>query len=160
MPPSSTRRSILSAGPAPPCSGACYRGSELETAYRRLAAADALILGSPVYFGTVSAQLKAFWDKTRKLRSELALLNTVGAALAVGAARFGGQETTLKALFDMMLVQGMLIVGDGHRSGDAGHQGACAHQPAAEDQNAARRVSLLAQRVVEVARATSGLRQK
>lgn len=143
---------------ASPCPGTCYRGSELETAYGRLAEADGIILGSPVYFGTVSAQLKAFWDKTRKLRSDQALLNTVGAAVTTGAARFGGQETTLKAMFDMMLVQGMIIVGDGHRSGDAGHQGACARQPAVEDENAAGRVLLLARRVVEVARATTGLR--
>jgi len=141
-----------------PCKGTCYRGSELESAYSRLAEADGIILGSPVYFGTVSAQLKAFWDKTRKLRGDQALLNTVGAAVTTGAARFGGQETTLKAIFDMMLVQGMIIVGDGHSSGDAGHQGACACQPASEDENAAKRVLLLARRVVEVARATANLR--
>lgn len=145
---------------ASPCPGTCYHGSELERAYGQLAEADGIIFGSPVYFGTVSAQLKAFWDKTRKLRSDQALINTVGAAVTVGAARFGGQETTLKALFDMMLVQGMIIIGDGHRSGDAGHQGGCAQQPAVEDENAAKRVLLLARRMVEVARATTELRLK
>ena len=43
-----------------PCSGACYRGTALEQAFQKLAQADALIIGSPVYFGTVSAQLKGF----------------------------------------------------------------------------------------------------
>lgn len=145
---------------ASPCPASCYRDSALEAAYRRLAEADAVIAGSPVYFGTVSAQLKGFWDKSRKLRAEKALLNTVGAAVTVGGARFGGQETTLKALFDMMLIQGMILVGDGHHSADCGHQGACAQNPAAEDQNAAARVKILARRVVEVARATSGLRRR
>jgi len=45
----------------------------LEEAYEILKKADAIVMGSPVYFGSVSAQLKAFFDKTRKLRSEKAL---------------------------------------------------------------------------------------
>ncbi len=141
-----------------PCSGACYRGSALEEAFRRLAHADAVIIGSPVYFGTVSAQLKGFWDKSRKLRSAQSLLNTVGAAVTTGGARFGGQETALKTLHDMMLVQGMILVGDGHASADAGHQGCCAGAPASADENALRRIELLARRVVEVARSTAALR--
>jgi len=66
-------------------------------AFQKLAQADALIIGSPVYFGTVSAQLKGFWDKSRKLRTALALLNTVGAAVTTGGARFGGQEDYLES---------------------------------------------------------------
>lgn len=145
---------------ASPCPGSCYGGSELEDVYRRMARADGLIIGSPVYFGTVSGQLKCFWDKTRKLRSELALLNTVGAAITCGAARFGGQETTLKALYDMMLVQGMILVGDGHSSADAGHHGACAQQRSQDDENARKRTVILARRLFEVARATAPLRSK
>lgn len=141
-----------------PCTGACYRGNELEAVYKLLARADAIISGSPVYFGTVSAQLKGFWDKSRKLRSTRALLNTVGAAVTSGGARFGGQETALKALHDMMLVQGMILVGDGDASADAGHHGCCSQAPASGDENAARRVRILARRVVGVARATTVLR--
>ncbi len=141
-----------------PCSGACYLGSELDQAFQTLALADAIIMGSPVYFGTVSAQLKGFWDKTRKLRAAQALLNTVGAAITTGGAPFGGQETTLKALHDMMLVQGMVLVGDGHGSADAGHHGCCAHSPASGDENALNRIKILARRVVEVARCTAALR--
>jgi multimeric flavodoxin WrbA len=121
--------------------------------------ADGLILGSPVYFGTVAAPLKAFWDKTRRIRKELALLNVVGGAVAVGGSRFGGQETTLRAMHDMMLTQGMTLVGDGHFSGDAGHHGACAQQPAGDDHQVFERTRLLVQRVVEVARATADLRR-
>jgi len=143
---------------ASPCPAACYRGTALEQAYQRLRVADALILGSPVYFGTVSAQMKGFWDKSRRLRSEKALLNTVGAAVSSGAARFGGQETTLKALYDMLLVQGMILVGDGHHTADAGHHGACAQQPSCSDSYARERVKILTRRVVEVARATAVLR--
>jgi multimeric flavodoxin WrbA len=144
---------------ASPCPGSCYRGTALETTYRRLAEASAVIAGSPVYFGTVSGQLKGFWDKTRKLRAAMALLNTVGAAVTVGASRFGGQETVLHAIYDMMLVHGMILVGDGHHTADCGHLGACAHRPAAGDRDALQRVQVLARRVVEVARVTAPLKR-
>jgi multimeric flavodoxin WrbA len=141
-----------------PCTGVCYRGSTMEQAFRILVQADAIIIGSPVYFGTVSAQIKGFWDKSRKLRSAHALLNKVGAAVTNGGGRFGGQETTLKTLHDMMLIQGMILVGDGHASADAGHPGCCAQAPAYGDKNALQRAEILARRVVEVARVTAALR--
>ena len=142
-----------------PCPGKCYKGTALEEAYEKMERADAIILGSPVYFGTVSAQLKSFWDKTRKLRTEKKLVNKVGAAVTCGASRFGGQETTLKALFDMFMIQGMTIVGDGHGAADAGHHGVCAQHSSREDVTASQRATILAQRVWEVAQATASLRE-
>ncbi len=143
---------------ANPCPGTCYKGTELEEAYRKLERAHAVVLGSPVYFGTVSGQLKAFWDKTRRLRTEKKLINKVGAAVTSGAARFGGQETALRALHDMLMVQGITVVADGHPEYDAGHHGACAQQPSSEDETAQKRARIVAARILEVARATSGLR--
>jgi multimeric flavodoxin WrbA len=121
---------------------------------------DGLIVGSPVYFGTITGQLAAFWDKTRSLRSDKALLNVVGGVVTVAQARFGGQETTLKAIHDLMLVQGMIIVGDGHREFDCGHHGVCAQRPSKDDANAINRVRILARRIVEVAGATRALRSE
>jgi len=141
-----------------PCDARCYKGTPLERALEILREADGILVGSPVYFGTVSAQLKSFWDKTRLLRSEKSLLNAVGGVLAVGTSRFGGQETTVRAVQDMMLCQGMIVVGDGHHDDDAGHQGACAQRPSASDVAGLVRCRILAKRVVEVARATAGLR--
>ncbi len=141
-----------------PCSGACYKDTELEQAFELLAKADGIIIGSPVYFGTVSGQLKAFWDKTRLLRNGKKLLNAVGGAVTVGASRFGGQETTVKAIHDMMLVQGMTIVGDGDDDADAGHHGGCAQRPAATDDFALKRAQILGKRVFAVAQATVSLR--
>lgn len=141
-----------------PCQGKCAEGTKLGEAFRLLRKADGILVASPVYFGTVSGQLKAFWDKGRSLRRERALLNVVGGALVVGGARFGGQETTLRALHDMMLVQGMTVVGDGGEE-DCGHQGACAQRPVQEDQLALQRARILARRVVAVAEATMPLRR-
>ncbi|MFZ5590259.1 MAG: flavodoxin family protein [Bacillota bacterium] len=142
------------------CKGKCYQGTSMAAALEVMRRADGIIMGSPVYFCTVSAQLKAFWDKLRPLRKERALVNVVGGALAVGGARFGGQETTLRAMHDMMLCQGMTVIGDGFVAEDAGHQGACAQRPAPEDQDGLKRVRILAKRVLEVAGATVILRQK
>lgn len=141
-----------------PCDGKCYKGTALEEALNLMRKADGLIVGSPVHFCTVSAQLKCFWDKTRVLRTGRELVNKVGGALAVGGARFGGQETTLKTIHDMMLCQGMTVVGDGFYADDAGHHGGCCQKPAAEDPNGLLRTRILARRVYEVAKATQGIR--
>lgn len=141
-----------------PCQARCAEGKPLEKALQSLGKADGLIIGSPVYFGTVSGQLKAFWDKTRSLRTNKRLLNVVGGAVSVGASSYGGQETAVQAIHHMMLVQGMIIVGDGYVEDDCGHLGAMAKRPSAEDQNALQRVRILAKRVVEVARVTRGVR--
>lgn len=141
-----------------PCEGKCYRGTALEEAFNLMQRADGIIVGSPVYFCTVSAQLKGFWDKTRKLRTAKVLVNKIGGALAVGGARFGGQETTLRAIHDMMLCQGLTVIGDGYSEDDAGHQGGCCQKPAREDQEGLKRTRVLARRVFQVAEATKGLR--
>lgn len=141
-----------------PCSGKCFKDKEMERALELISKADGIILGSPVYFGTVSAQLKAFWDKSRSLRNNKKLLNVVGGAIAVGASRFGGQETTIRAIQDMMLVQGMIVVGDGYFEDDCGHMGAAGQRPASEDENALLRAAIIGKRIVEVAGATKHLR--
>ena len=141
-----------------PCQAKCAEGKPLAKALQSLERADGLIIGSPVYFGTVSGQLKAFWDKTRSLRTEKRLLNVVGGAVAVGASPYGGQESTVQAIHHLMLVQGMLVVGDGYFEDDCGHMGAMARRPSIEDHHAIERVRILAKRVVEVARATRGIR--
>ncbi len=130
-----------------PCSKICYQGTKLEIAFEDLANADFVILASPVYFGTVSAQLKAFFDKTRWIRQNKLLINKHGAAISIGAAKYGGQETTLRALHDMMLVHGMSIVGDGSFESGAGHHGVCASLPIKDDHNAFARANALVERI-------------
>lgn len=141
-----------------PCTAKCLEGKELQKAYDLLSRSDGIIAGSPVYFGTVSGQFKAFWDKSRSLRTGKKLLNIAGGALTVGGSRFGGQETTLRAIHDIFLVQGMIIVGDGYYENDCGHLGAAGQRPAEEDNNAILRARILGRRVAQVARATQNIR--
>jgi multimeric flavodoxin WrbA len=73
-----------------------------------------LILATPVYFGGMTAQAKAFLDRCVPLRRNgFMLRNKVGGVLAVGGARNGGQELTIQMVHAAMLVQDMIIVSDG-----------------------------------------------
>jgi multimeric flavodoxin WrbA len=134
-----------------PCAGICYKDSYLERVFDELRKADAIVIGSPVYFATVSAQIKAVFDKTRKLRMEKALAGKIGGAVSVGASRFGGQETTVRAVHDMMMVHGMTIVSDASVSATLGHHGVCAQKPAQDDTEAIKSAEVLGIRLVEEA---------
>ncbi len=142
-----------------PCSAVCFRDTELERAFELLVKADGIVFGSPVYFGSITGQLKAFFDKTRYLRNKKALYNKVAAGVTVATSKYGGQETTMKALHDIMLVHGMIIVADGFGEDDCGHHGVCAHRPAYEDEFAIKRAEILGKRLVEVCKATVNLRK-
>lgn len=85
---------------------------------KKLQDARSIIITSPVYFGNVSSQLKALFDCTRPLRRHsMKLQDKIGAAIAIGAARNGGQETTIQAIHNWMLIHGMMIVGDNSHYG-------------------------------------------
>ncbi|MBR2471546.1 MAG: flavodoxin family protein [Clostridia bacterium] len=132
-----------------PCQGICYKGTKLEEAFKKLSTADAIIIGSPVYFRGVTGQLKAFFDKTRAIRADKAWVGKIGAAISVGGSKYGGQEAVINQIHDMMLVHGMTIVGDGSDEYGAGHSGICAHNPARNDEYAMSRVNSLAYRILE-----------
>lgn len=136
-----------------PCAQLCEKKSEtLKEALDKIRNAKGLLIVSPVYFGTVSGELKAFWDIMRHLRNEKALYNKVGAAISVGASRYGGQETTVRTIHDMMLIQGMLIVGSSD-SESIGHQGACFQKPVEEDLEGIKSLSRISNRVIEISEA-------
>jgi multimeric flavodoxin WrbA len=82
--------------------------------YDKLMRADGIIVGSPVYFGSITAQLKAFIDRTcwLKLAKFWALRDKVGGAITVAYGRHGGQEVTLMALYSFFMIQGMIMVTD------------------------------------------------
>ncbi|MDP3000721.1 MAG: flavodoxin family protein [Bryobacterales bacterium] len=72
-----------------------------------------IIIGTPVYFSNMSSLCKAFLDRWMAFRGSFALRNKVGGAVAVGAARNGGQELTLQTIHAAMLCQDMIIVSEG-----------------------------------------------
>jgi len=89
----------------------------------KLAARDVggIIVGSPVYFGSMTSLCKAFLDRCISLRMRhFALANKVGGALAVGAVRNGGQELTLQGIQAAMMCQEMVVVADGRPTAHTG----------------------------------------
>jgi len=73
-----------------------------------------IIVGSPVYFGCVSALCKAFLDRCIVFRkNQFALAGKVAGAVAVGGCRNGGQELVLRQIHTALMGQGMIVAGDG-----------------------------------------------
>jgi len=80
-----------------------------------------IIVGSPVYFGSMSSLCKAFLDRCIVFRKKgFALSNKVAGVLAVGGARNGGQELTIQSIQAALLCQEMILVGDGRPTGRIG----------------------------------------
>jgi len=80
-----------------------------------------LIIGSPVYFRSMSSLCKAFLERLSVLRQpDLVLADTPVGALAVGAYRNGGQELVIEQIHVAMLCHEAMIVGGKPRA----HQGA------------------------------------
>ncbi|HPJ38651.1 MAG TPA: flavodoxin family protein [Spirochaetota bacterium] len=106
----------------------CSKDEEANRVNNILSDADAIIVASPVYFGSMTGQLKCLFDKTRPLRRDgMKLKGKIGAAIATGGSRNGGQELTIQGIHAWMLVQGMIIVGDNS------HFGGAVHSPFKED---------------------------
>jgi NAD(P)H dehydrogenase (quinone) len=71
---------------------------------------DCLVIGSPTYYGTMSAQIKKLLDDSVKFHGKLE--GKVGGAFASSANIAGGNETTILDILNAMLIHGMIIQGD------------------------------------------------
>ena len=76
-----------------------------------LAAADAIIFGTPTRFGNMCGQMRQFLDATGQLWMQGALVGKVGSVFASTATQHGGQEATLLSFHITLLHQGMVVVG-------------------------------------------------
>lgn len=92
-------------------------------------ASDGVIAGSPVYFGTMAAELKKVFDDFLPTRRKME--GKIGAAFATSGADSGGKETTIMSIIQAMLIYGMIIAGDPMDA--TGHYGvSCKGAPASE----------------------------
>lgn len=97
-----------------PCiaAGGCLIDDDMQPLYEELLTADAILLGTPVYYGGPTALCKAFMERVQGLGlREKKLRLKVGGSIAVGASRNGGQETTMAAINLWFHVNDMLPVG-------------------------------------------------
>ncbi|MES2072790.1 MAG: flavodoxin family protein [Pseudomonadota bacterium] len=88
-------------------------GNIPDSAWESLAAADAIVFGSPTYMGTVSWQFKKFADASSKPWYSQAWKNKLAAAFTNSATMNGDKLSTLHYLFTLSQQHGMLWVGTG-----------------------------------------------
>ena len=138
-----------------PCDGcfACRKGTcvledDMTDIYAAIRHCDGLILASPVYMGLVSGQMKVMMDRTVLFRAagQFELSGKVGAGIACGGFRNGGQELTLQCMHTFFLQQDMYAIADGP---PLSHSGATVAGRAVEDELGIRTVENIAKRVVQ-----------
>ncbi|MHC5074612.1 MAG: flavodoxin family protein [Planctomycetota bacterium] len=71
---------------------------------------DAIVIGSPTYYGQMAAPLKELIDET--VSHHGALDGKVGAAFSSAANIGGGNETTVMGILEAMIIEGMVVQGD------------------------------------------------
>jgi multimeric flavodoxin WrbA len=93
----------------------CITKDDITELYPLMKEADAWIIGTPVYQGNVTGQIKTIIDRCRALTAinERIFQNKVGAAIAVGGDRIGGQESAIRTIIDFYIINEMIPVGGG-----------------------------------------------
>lgn len=71
---------------------------------------NAIIIGSPTYYGTMSARIKKLFDDSVKFHGKLE--GKIGGAFSSSANIGGGNETTILDILKAMLIHGMIVQGD------------------------------------------------
>ncbi len=72
--------------------------------------ADAIVIGSPCYYGEMTNEIKALIDESVSKHGKLD--GKVGAAFSSSANVGGGNETVIMGILHTLLVHGMIIQGD------------------------------------------------
>jgi multimeric flavodoxin WrbA len=93
----------------------CIQKDDVQDIFPLMTETDGWILGTPVYQGSLSAQLKAVLDRCRAVVASdpAAFRNKVGASIAVGGDRSGGQEPAIMAIHAFYMANEMIPVGGG-----------------------------------------------
>jgi multimeric flavodoxin WrbA len=88
-------------------------GNLPEGGWDVLAAAKAIVFGSPTYIGNVSWQFKKFIDESSKVWASGGWKDKLAAGFTNSAGMNGDKASTLSVLFTMAQQHGMLWVGTG-----------------------------------------------
>ncbi|MFX1409707.1 MAG: flavodoxin family protein [Promethearchaeota archaeon] len=93
----------------------CVNKDDMEDLYIKIEKAKFLLLGTPVFQGNLSGQLKTVMDRFRALlaRNSNVFKNKIGAALAVGGDRSGGQEIAIRSILDFYQQNKIISVSGG-----------------------------------------------
>ena len=90
----------------------CTIKDDMHQLYPLFSEASGLIMATPVYNGSLSAQTKIVMDRTRALLAAdtKALKAKPGMAIAVGGDRMGGQELAVQQIHTFYILNGMIPV--------------------------------------------------
>ena len=80
-----------------------------QTKMGDLVNADAVILGSPTYYGNMTGKMKSFIDRTNGIHGKLK--GKVGGAFTSSGDTACGAETTILSMLEAMLIHGMIVQG-------------------------------------------------
>ena len=109
---------------------------------------DAIVIGSPTYYGHMAGPIKQLFDDTVVFHGKLD--GKVGAAFSSSANTGGGNETTIMGIIEAMLIAGMIVHGD--PNGD--HYGPVSiHKP---DDRVRRQCQRRGQRIAELTKKLRG----
>ena len=71
---------------------------------------DAIVVGSPTYYGGMAGPIKELFDDAVGFHGKLD--GKIGAAFSSSANVGGGNETTIMGIIEAMLISGMVVWGD------------------------------------------------
>ncbi len=93
----------------------CAHVDNLGELYPKIEEAKFLLLGTPVFQGNLSGQLKTIMDRCRALLAinPNVFKNKIGMALAVGGDRSGGQEIAIRSILDFYQQNQVICVSGG-----------------------------------------------
>ena len=94
--------------------GLCAVSDWVNELYPEMAAADAILLGSPTYFGDLTPEMKAVIDRTGMMsrRDDMRFSRKIGAA--VSAVRRAGSLHTLDSMNHFFLINEMVVPGSSY----------------------------------------------
>lgn len=122
----------------------CVIDDDVRWILKELEKCDAMILGSPCYFKSVSAQLKMLMDRTVSIYNTKSLRNKIGAAVVTHDVGGWGGALVLHSIIDFYNTHKMIYVGGiiGEGGEEIGH--------VKKDKQAMNRAKQLAERIMEV----------
>jgi multimeric flavodoxin WrbA len=95
----------------------CFQRDDFDGIVTAMRWCDGLIIGSPVYLGMVTGQLKTMMDRSVVLRPKygepIEMSGKIGCGIACGGFRNGGQELTLQNIHAFLLQHNMKAISDG-----------------------------------------------
>ena len=93
----------------------CVNKDDMEELYIKLEEAKFLLFGTPIFQGNLSGQMKTVMDRCRALvaKNPNVFKDKIGAALAVGGDRSGGQEIAIRSILDFYQQNHIISVSGG-----------------------------------------------